>query len=181
MSNTLENSGVIQATVGAGRFGILRPASVAVGTTPVALFANNTGITGSSSAPVYPAAASFTAVAGGTYRFRYSIYVSVSKSGSSSTSSGTAYLYLKYKIVKHNGSVVTDDITNISASLSSGSGSSSTARNAKCGSVDLSLEEGDVVYFGGYKTNPSSSYYSTTATIYNVAACIDWDNGFQPS
>jgi len=174
MSTTIENSGTVSATIGAATIGTLLPDTITAGNTPVKLVTTMTGITStSSSSPSFPDSASFTVTKAGVYRFHYLISVYVSKSSSSSGSSASSNFYFRYQITDSAGETREASIY----SLSSSSSTTATIRTNYRNYIDITLAAGDTIRFGGYRSN--STYVSSSgATIYNLVAAIDWDNGF---
>lgn len=172
MSTTIENSGTIHATIGAGVIGTLLPETVTAGNTPIKHVTTQTSITATSSSdPSFPDTTAFTATKAGKYRFHYLISVYATRA-SGSSSSANCYFYFKYQIMKSSGEVSVSSIRSISATTST----TTTARTNDRDYVDITLGVGDTVRFGGYKSSGNTS--SSGATMYNIFAAINWDNGF---
>lgn len=171
MSTTIENSGTISATIGAGVIGTLLPETITAGTTPIKLLTTYSTITATSStSPSFPSATKFTAEKAGKYRFYFVISSYATRSGSSGTASCS--LYFRYKLTPASGEETVSPIRTVTATTST----ATAARAVDYTYVDITLGVGDSVSFGGYKLTGNCS--SSSAAVYDLFVAIDWDNGF---
>lgn len=127
------------------------PSTITAGDTPVMASWTTSKVTNSSNET--DTGVSLTIKKTGTYRFK--ILASSSGSSYSSSSYPTVYLY-------KNGSSVESASINTSSTLS-------------LPSFDVACAVGDVIKV--YAKASGSSWSSSSALIYGLVACINWDNG----